>query len=133
MADFYKLRVNDIVRETPSSVSLSFDVPSDIKNEFLFTQGQYITLKLSVNDEELRRCYSICTSPNDGELRVAVKKVEDGKRNTFDFFKNIRTNFINFFWFKPAPGRHHYFNFILTSNTLANTATNTKTIIYNVT
>ncbi len=83
MADFYKLRVNDIVRETPSSVSLSFDVPSDIKNEFLFTQGQYITLKLSVNDEELRRCYSICTSPNDGELRVAVKKVEDGRVSTW--------------------------------------------------
>ena len=51
MADFHKLRVNDIVRETPSSVSLSFDVPSDIKNEFLFIQGQYITLKLSVNDD----------------------------------------------------------------------------------
>jgi len=83
MANFYKLRVNDIVRETPSSVSLSFDIPSDIKNEFLFIQGQYITLRLSVNDEELRRCYSICTCPNDGELRVAVKKVEDGRVSTW--------------------------------------------------
>lgn len=79
MSDFYKLRVNHIIRETPVSVSFAFDIPEDLKKTFLFIQGQYITLKLFINNEELRRCYSVCTSPNDGELRVAVKKVKGGK------------------------------------------------------
>jgi ring-1,2-phenylacetyl-CoA epoxidase subunit PaaE len=61
-----------------------FDVPATIREEFKYIQGQYLTLKLTVNGEELRRSYSLCTSPvADRELRVAVKKVKDGRASTF--------------------------------------------------
>ena len=83
MAKFHSLKVSDIKQETSDCVSIGFDIPSDIKSEYKFIQGQYITLKLEVNGEELRRCYSICTSPNDGDLRVAVKRVVDGRASNW--------------------------------------------------
>jgi len=84
MARFHKLKIAEITRETPDCVSVVFDVPADAKNEFNYIQGQYVTLKLTVNGEELRRSYSLCTSPvADQEFRVAVKKVKDGRASTF--------------------------------------------------
>lgn len=84
MARFHRLKVAEITRETPDCVSVVFDVPSTIREEFNYIQGQYLTLKLNINGEELRRSYSLCTSPvADKELRVAVKKVKDGRASTF--------------------------------------------------
>lgn len=79
---FYPLIINDIRRETVDCVSIAFAVPAELQDLFKFTQGQYITLKTTINGEELRRSYSICTSPLDGELRIAVKQVNDGKFST---------------------------------------------------
>lgn len=83
MARFHSLKVKDIRRETADAVSIAFDVPPQIQHEFQYKQGQYITIKLKVNGEELRRSYSICTSPySEKELRVAVKEVADGRAST---------------------------------------------------
>jgi ring-1,2-phenylacetyl-CoA epoxidase subunit PaaE len=84
MARFHRLAVADIRRETSDCVSISFDIPKDIKEEFRFIQGQYVTLKLMVNGEELRRSYSICSSPvTEDELRIAVKAVKGGKGSVY--------------------------------------------------
>ncbi len=83
MARFHTLKVKDIRRETADAVSIAFDIPLAIQHEYQFKQGQYITVKLTVNGEELRRSYSICTSPySEKELRVAVKEVKDGRAST---------------------------------------------------
>jgi ring-1,2-phenylacetyl-CoA epoxidase subunit PaaE len=83
MARFHTLKVKDIRRETADAVSIAFDIPLAIQHEYQFKQGQYITVKLNVNGEELRRSYSICTSPySEKELRVAVKEVKDGRAST---------------------------------------------------
>jgi ring-1,2-phenylacetyl-CoA epoxidase subunit PaaE len=83
MARFHTLKVKDIRRETVDAVSIAFDIPLAIQHEYQFKQGQYITVKLTVNGEELRRSYSICTSPySEKELRVAVKEVQDGRAST---------------------------------------------------
>ena len=84
MAKFHKLKVVNIIKETADCISIAFEVPQKLKDDYKFIQGQYITLKLHVNGEELRRCYSICTSPvADDELRVAAKKVEKGRGSTW--------------------------------------------------
>lgn len=84
MARFHTLKVKDIRRETADAVSVAFDVPAPVQPEYQYKQGQYITLKLKVNNEEIRRSYSICTSPySEKELRVAVKEVKDGRASTF--------------------------------------------------
>ena len=76
---FSKLTIKDIRRETPDCVSIAFDVPEELKSEYEFKQGQNLTLRLRLNNEELRRSYSICSSPLENELRIAVKKVLQGK------------------------------------------------------
>jgi ring-1,2-phenylacetyl-CoA epoxidase subunit PaaE len=84
MARFHSLKVKDIKRETADAVSVAFDVPPQAQHEFQFKQGQYITLKLNVKGEEIRRSYSICSSPyGEKELRVAIKEVQDGRASTF--------------------------------------------------
>lgn len=83
MAKFHKLKVTDITRETADCVSVAFDIPPNLKNDFKYIQGQYVTLKLNINGEELRRSYSICSSPvADEEMRIAIKKVEKGRVST---------------------------------------------------
>ncbi len=84
MSKFHSLKVVDVVRETADAVSVAFEVPANLKQDYKYKQGQYLTLKLNVKGEELRRSYSICSSPVDeNELRVAIKKVKDGRVSTF--------------------------------------------------
>jgi len=80
MSRFHSLKVINVTRETPDAVSVAFEVPANLKQDYTYKQGQYLTLKFNVNGEELRRSYSICSCPVDeSELRVAVKKVKDGR------------------------------------------------------
>lgn len=83
MPKFYPLKVREVKRETDECVSVSFDVPEDLKEVFEFTQGQYLTFKKELNGESIRRNYSICRSPLDNDLRVAIKKVEGGLFSTY--------------------------------------------------
>lgn len=83
MIHFHPLRVKKIERETDDCVSIEFTVPEELQEVFQFRQGQNLTIKKIVNGQELRRNYSICTSPFDGRLKVAVKKVEGGLFSTF--------------------------------------------------
>lgn len=80
---FHSLKVKQIKRETADAVSIALDIPNDLKNDYSFTQGQYITFKKTFNGEEIRRSYSICSSPLDNELRVGIKMVENGLFSTY--------------------------------------------------
>ena len=83
MSSFYKLSIKEVRRETPSTVSVAFTIPLEFQDFYKFTAGQYVTLKLTLDGEEIRRAYSICSSPNSGELRVAIKAVPNGKFSQF--------------------------------------------------
>lgn len=83
MPKFHTLKVREVRRETPDCVSVSFEVPAALAEEYAFMHGQNLTLKANIKGEEVRRSYSICTSPADGDLRVAIKKVEGGRFSSF--------------------------------------------------
>ena len=83
MSQFNSLKVLDIRKETSDTVSILFDVPDRLKEIYQFIQGQYLTLRQQINGEDVRRSYSLCTSPVDGELRVAVKKIPNGLFSTY--------------------------------------------------
>lgn len=85
MSQFHKLTIKDIHRETEKSVTITFNVPENLKENFAFQAGQYITVKTTINGNEVRRDYSLCSSPKSGELKVAVKEVEGG---TFSAYAN---------------------------------------------
>ena len=79
MVHFHSLAIKDIRQETADCVSISFDIPKELEEHYQFTHGQNLTLRLKLNGEEVRRSYSICSSPFDNELRIAIKKVEQGR------------------------------------------------------
>ncbi|MEM0517559.1 MULTISPECIES: ferredoxin--NADP reductase [Aequorivita] len=78
MSDSHTLTVSEVKKETPNSVSIAFTIPEKLKDTFAFKAGQYITIKYNKDGKELRRAYSICSSPKSGILKVGVKKVEKG-------------------------------------------------------
>jgi ring-1,2-phenylacetyl-CoA epoxidase subunit PaaE len=80
---FHSLRIKEVKQETPECVSVVFEVPEDLKDDFTFKQGQSLTMRTSINGEEVRRTYSICASPLDNEWRVAIKRIDKGIFSTF--------------------------------------------------
>ena len=83
MPSFLKLIIKEVRRETTAAVSILFNVPEELKPNYTFIAGQYINLKLTLDGKEMRRAYSICSSPESGELRIAVKAVKDGAFSQF--------------------------------------------------
>jgi ring-1,2-phenylacetyl-CoA epoxidase subunit PaaE len=75
---FHRLAVHDLRRETPDAISMTFAIPHELASDYSFSPGQYLTLRTTFDGEEVRRSYSICSGPDDGELRIAVKKVDGG-------------------------------------------------------
>jgi len=84
---FHPLRVAQVRPETSDTVSIAFEVPDTLRDAYRFTQGQFLTLKAPVDGKDVRRSYSICCGVQDyaerGELRVAVKLVDDGVFSTW--------------------------------------------------
>lgn len=80
---FHSLAIKNIQKETPEAVSIEFEVPSSLKEDFQFLSGQFLTLKTEIGGNEVRRSYSICSSPKSGILKVVVKQVENGVFSTY--------------------------------------------------
>ena len=83
MADFYKLTIKEIKRETPEAISVVFNIPNELTPFYKFTAGQYVNLKLTLDGQEVRRAYSICSSPKSGELRISIKAIQNGFFSVF--------------------------------------------------
>lgn len=76
---FHTLTIAAVQKETPECISVLFEVPEHLRDTYQFKQGQNITVKAMIDGEEVRRSYSICGNPVDGELRVAIKAVDAGR------------------------------------------------------
>jgi ring-1,2-phenylacetyl-CoA epoxidase subunit PaaE len=83
MPAFKKLIIKEIKRETKDAVSIVFNIPTELQPNYEFVAGQYLNIRLTLDGEEIRRAYSICSSPESGELRIAVKAVKNGKFSQF--------------------------------------------------
>jgi len=83
MARFTSLKVRDVRPETSDSVSIALDIPDEQRAAFRYLPGQYLTLRHEIDGQDVRRSYSICSGLDDGEIRVAVKRVEGGAFSSF--------------------------------------------------
>jgi len=75
---FHALRVAEIVPETSEANSIRFEIPAELRERFAFRAGQHLTLRATINGEEVRRNYSLCTHPADGDWMVTVKRIGGG-------------------------------------------------------
>jgi len=78
MSKFYPLTVAQVKHETRDAIAVTFDVPPELKDTFAYRQGQYLTLRTSIDGEDVRRSYSICSAVQDERLRVAIKRCSGG-------------------------------------------------------
>jgi len=83
MSSFYKLQIKEVKHETANAIAVTFHIPSELQSAYQFTAGQYVNLKLTLDGEEIRRAYSICSSPNSGDLCIAIKSVKHGHFSKF--------------------------------------------------
>ncbi len=102
--NFYPLKVSDVKRETKDAVSLTFDVPQDLSDTFQFIQGQYVTLKLKINGNEVRRAYSMSSSPLDKRTTVTIKQIPNGLVSTH---VNTKTKVGDTIEVMPPQGRFY--------------------------
>ena len=83
MAKFYPLKIKSVEKETEDCTVVSFDVDEHLQDKFNFQSGQHLTLRHSINNEDVRRSYSLCSSPLDKEWKVAVKQIPEGKFSSY--------------------------------------------------
>jgi ring-1,2-phenylacetyl-CoA epoxidase subunit PaaE len=83
VSKFHKLKIKELYKETNDCSVVSFEVPTALSEEFKYHQGQHLTLKADINNEDTRRSYSLCSSPLDNEWKVAVKLIPGGKFSTY--------------------------------------------------
>ena len=112
---FHILEIAEILPETNDAKSICFDVPPELAETFRFRPGQHLTLKAEIGGEEVRRNYSLCVAPDDGQLKVTVKRIAGG------LFSNWATDNLkagdrievmpphgSFTWaFDPAASNHY--------------------------
>ena len=75
---FHALKVADVRQETDDTVSIAFEIPADLLSDYAYKAGQYLTLRATIDGQDTRRSYSICQAPRENELRVAIKRIDDG-------------------------------------------------------
>lgn len=78
MSKFHSFTIKEVKKETENAISIVFDIPTALKPTFNFIGGQYITIRTTIDEKEIRRSYSICSTPESNELRVVVKEVKNG-------------------------------------------------------
>ena len=80
---FYPIRIGSVQKETSDAITICLDVPKDLQEEFCFEAGQHLTIKAIVNDEEVRRNYSLCSAPHENKYCFTVKQVPRGRFSTY--------------------------------------------------
>jgi ring-1,2-phenylacetyl-CoA epoxidase subunit PaaE len=101
----FELEINEVIKETLDTISVSFNIPEGLKSSFGYKPGQYLTFEQTINGEKLKRSYSLCSNPFSDELpKVAIKRVADGRFSNYanDNFKagdliKVNTPIGNFF------------------------------------
>lgn len=80
---FHPVKIKSVKKEAPDCVSVTFEIPAELRDTFTFREGQNITIRKDFDGNYVRRSYSICTAPHEGELKVAIKKVPGGLFSSF--------------------------------------------------
>jgi ring-1,2-phenylacetyl-CoA epoxidase subunit PaaE len=82
-ARFHSLAISQVRRLTDDAIEVSFEVPAELADDYSYDPGQYIAIRTDLDGENLRRSYSICQAPVEGQLKVAIKRDLGGLFSTW--------------------------------------------------
>lgn len=83
MSKFHPLPIARVERETRDAVCVTFDVPESLREQFRYQHGQHLTLRTTIDGQDVRRSYSICSGVADEEMRIAIKRSPGGMFSTW--------------------------------------------------
>lgn len=83
MNNFFPIKVQKIEPLTHSAVKISFEISENLRETFYFEAGQYLTLQQEIKNQKVRRAYSICSTTNQKQISVAIKRIEGGVFSTY--------------------------------------------------
>ena len=83
MPKFHDLAIAAVGPAADNAVSVTFNVPEDLRDEYRFVQGQHLNVRTEINGEPLRRSYSICNAAGEDGLSIAIRRVESGLFSTY--------------------------------------------------
>ena len=79
---FHDLPVSNITPEAAGAVAITLQVPDALRSGFNFKAGQFLTLRATIDGNDVRRSYSISSSQNsyarNGTLEVGIRPVQGG-------------------------------------------------------
>lgn len=79
---FSPLTVAAVDSLTDDAVSVTFAVAPDLRDAYLFKAGQHLTVRRHIDGGEIRRSYSICSTPSllvdEGLIRIGVREIAEG-------------------------------------------------------
>lgn len=106
MQHFHLLKISEYRKEANDSAHISFEIPEELQHEFLFRQGQYLTLRFVFGEEDYRRSYSIVNAPSDKNPmpEILVKHLEDGIVST-----HINRQLSLGDWVEVVPPQGHFY------------------------
>lgn len=83
MKNFYPIKISEVHKETKDCTLVTFEIPDHLRSKFAYKQGQYLTIRTYIEGKEVRRSYSLCSSPIENKWQVAIKKIEGGLFSTY--------------------------------------------------
>ncbi len=83
MAKFHSVKVSDIYKETKDCSVISLDIPQEMREDFKYSHGQHLTFRAMIDGQDVRRTYSLCSSPVEEKWQVAVKRIDGGRFSTY--------------------------------------------------
>jgi len=81
--EFHHLTVSKLEELTDDAVAITFEVPNGLTQTFSYRAGQHVTVKATIDGEDVRRSYSIAADANTGTLRIGVKRLVGGSFSTY--------------------------------------------------
>lgn len=83
MLTFHPLRVSDVHPEGSDALSVTFDVPDELRDAFRFAPGQHVGVRATIDGHEIRRTYSICSATDERHLRIGVRLHDQGSMSGY--------------------------------------------------
>jgi ring-1,2-phenylacetyl-CoA epoxidase subunit PaaE len=78
MINYHPLTIAEVRPEGSEAVCVTLEVPDDLREAFRFAPGQHLGVRATIDGQEVRRTYSICSATDERHLRIGVRLHERG-------------------------------------------------------
>ena len=87
-AEFHRLKLTKKRQLTKNTFSLEFEIPEDLKSNYRFEAGQYVTVKYPAKGELFQNDFSMTSAPHEEKISLGIK-INNEESSTKELFENF--------------------------------------------